>query len=605
MHRLAALVLGALLLTGAGTQARQVLDLDPARPAAELQDWGDFLIDGTGQLQLGGVLARTAGWQPTRPVSSYPLRQGEVLWIRFTVPPAPDAQAWYLQLPRPGLDLATLYTRAPEGNWTGQSSGDALPMSAWALPHLYPVLPLAVSAADPTYYMLRVQSGDGFRAPLQFVSASRLSAQQQHMSLLYGVYFGLLAMSGIFALATSAVLRDGAYFALGIWALAATAAVSAAVGVAGLHLWPEQSHWSDAAPYVLPALCMSPLLLFVAEALRVRERAVRIYAVALVLAVAAAAAAVGTVRTEGAARLTLLLVTLGVAWAGAVGLIAWAWWRGDPFARRLMLALAPLPLALLAQWPGLYPPGWPDWAQGDELILLALGLSLPGSYLLLALRSQERRDHRRRIAQLSEIDPATGLINDVVFVRRMQGLIERSARFDMPGVVAVVEFSNMDALWKEFGRKHALEMLLRLAERLMSIVRNVDTVARVGSSRFGLLVEGPLTTSRARAFAAKIIANCITPMAGLPQGMVVRPRVAIALVPQHGEQPQQVMQRLERMLAEPADAARSILFVESAPAELAPPPAAQATPAHEAPTTALSDWQPTAALKGEQTDKAD
>ena len=326
IHHLAALVLGALLLAATVATARQVLDLDPNQQPAELLDWGDFLVDTTGRLQLGGVLTRTTGWQPTRASSAYSLRQGEVLWIRFTVPPAPDAQAWYLQLPR----------------------------------HLYPVLPLAISAADPTYYVLRLQSGDGFRAPLQFVSASRLSAEQQHMSLLYGMYFGLLAVSGLFALATSAVLRDGAYFALGIWALAATAAASAAVGVAGLHLWPEQSHWSDAAPYVLPALCMSPLLLFVAEALRVRERAIRIYGVALVLAVAAAAAAVGTVRTEGAARFVLLLVTLGMAWAGAVALMAWAWWRGDPFARRLLLALAPLPLALLAQWPGLYPPGWPD-----------------------------------------------------------------------------------------------------------------------------------------------------------------------------------------------------------------------------------------------------
>lgn len=594
-----------LLALPAPASARDILELDPLRAHAQLQDWGDHFIDPTGQMTAGDVLRLRDGWQPTRVPSAYPVRHGEALWVRFTVPPAPDEQPWYLKLPQPGLDLATLYTRIADGTWLQQASGDGLPIASWALPHLYPVLPLAVSAAEPSYYLLRLQASDGIRAPVAFVTASALSAEQQQLSLVYGVYFGLLVMSAIFALATSAFLRDGAYLALGLWALMAAAAAASAVGITGLHLWPGQPAWADTAPYLLPALAMPPLAVFVAEALLLRERAPRLYVFALLGALAGVAAATGTVLLAGTARFGLMLATLALLWTLAAGLVGWAWYRGDPFARRLALALAPLPVALLLQWPLLAPRGLPAWASGEALVLIALGLCVPASYLLLALRSQERRDHRRRIAQLSEIDPATGLINDVVFGTRMQGLIERASRFGAPSIVAAVDFPNFDLLWKEFGRKRALELLLRLAERLTSIVRQVDTVARVGSARFGLLVEGPLTPARGRAFAAKVIAHCITPMGGLPQGMVVRPRVAVVLVPEHGTDPQQVMQLLEAMLAEPADASKAILIADGRTAAPgAVPPPADLAPAHPATVPAAhgSEWPATGQLDAEQAD---
>jgi predicted signal transduction protein with EAL and GGDEF domain len=166
-------------------------------------------------------------------------------------------------------------------------------------------------------------------------------------------------------------------------------------------------------------------------------------------------------------------------------------------------------------------------------------------------------------------------------------------------VIAVVDFANFPELRSEFGRKNSLELLLRLAERLTAMLRSIDTVARLGEYRFGLLVDGPVAPSRSRALCAKVIAYCITPLAGLPLGLIVKPRIALALVPLHGDDVQAVMARLEEMLHEAAgDPARVIMIDEQAEkhdympvAQVQPagPPRAQGRPTTFEPTSAVDE----------------
>lgn len=581
-----ALLAWALALTApAWAEPRHILDLDLERQPAALLDWGDYRIDPRGDLSLHAALADRAAFRPTRVPPAYALAPGEALWIRFAVPATPDDQRWYLKIASPGLDRAVLYTLGADDAWTRQASGDAIAVSAWPIPHLYPVLPLNVSAADPTYYALRIEASEGLFAPVEFVSEGQLSAEIQRLALLYGVFLGLLAMGAAFALATSAVLRDGAYLWFGLWAAAALAGVMAATGVAGLHLWPRDARWNDSAFYLLPAVGTTPLLLFVAQALLLRERAASLYWAAVALAVGAGGCALGTLAASGPARAWLAAAAIAVGAIGSLAIGIWARHRGERFAGHLLLALAPVFAALplhvagLLQWPlpAAISPAW---------MLAALGLSVAGSYLLLALRSQERRDHRRRIAQLGEIDPTTGLVNEVVFAQRLRHLVAQSSRFGHQSVVAIVELSNLPQLRHEFGRKRSIEMLLRLSDRLTSILRNVDTVARLGDGRFGLLVEGPLEEGRVRSFCAKAIAHCITPVGGLPQGMIARPKIAAALVPRYGTDVAQLMELLEGLLRDTLNDPNRGIAVAGA--------SRPAPPAMEADPDSMS-WTPTAA----------
>jgi GGDEF domain-containing protein len=311
-------------------------------------------------------------------------------------------------------------------------------------------------------------------------------------------------------------------------------------------------------------------MLFVLQVLAVRERAERIYWPCVMLAVAAMGFAVlcGIAPQPGRAWLSAGAVA-GMATV-SVAIAIWSWDHGDRLARRIVPAMLPFGATLLAYTAR---DAFGAWFVQHALVVLLAGLAttICAMYLLLASRSQARRDPHKRVVQLQEIDPLTGLVNDSVFASRLPELIQRSQRFEHQSVVAILEFTNYFQLRTEFGRKHSLEHLLRLAERLTAMMRTVDTVARVTETRFGLLVDGPVATSRARAMCAKVIAHCITPMAGLPLGMVMKPRIAMALVPMHGAKGPEVMAMLDRMLSEAAgDSSRVILVPEmreTAPAQ--------------------------------------
>lgn len=568
-HWLAGLLVSLLLaLAGGGATARTVLDLDVQKQPVPLLDWGDFWIDATGQDDLDAVLRMPDTlFQPTGPRKLYPLRPGQALWIRFTVPPAPDHERWYLKLPNPGLDKVTLYTRGDAG-WTFQSAGDLVPVAYWPLPNLYPILPLQVSAADMGRYVLRIEASSSFSTPIEFVSESGLSSEQQHISLLHGVYFGLLTMVAVFGLISAAVMRDQAYLWFSLYAMAINVSVATGVGVAGLHLWPLNPRWADAAEYVLPTLSFAPLLVFIALTASLRARSAALFWLFCALACAALGAAIATYLLPSPWRLQLLLGSvLGLTLVGIAGL-AWAWYHGDRFARWLLAAFLPLVLALpfpVARWLELAPLDF--WSQ--HAVQLALGLTLPAVFLLLILRSQERRDYRRRITQLDQVDPMTGLVNDDVFSHRLRGLIERSQRFNCQSAVVLVDFTNLHRLREEFGRKPVLEVMLRLAGRLTSLVRDVDTVARIGEARYGVLIEGPVPPDRAAALGSKLLARLIMPFARLPMGLTVRPKVAVALVPAQGDSVEAVLMRLDGILkgATP-DNRKNIYLVDSQPASV-------------------------------------
>jgi diguanylate cyclase (GGDEF)-like protein len=231
------------------------------------------------------------------------------------------------------------------------------------------------------------------------------------------------------------------------------------------------------------------------------------------------------------------------------------------------------------------------------ILLAGLAVSICATYLLLASRSQTRRDSHKRIAQLQEIDPATGLVNDAVFAKRLVELIERAQRFGHQSAVAIVDFPNFAPLRSEFGRNKSIELLLRLSERLNAMMRTVDTVARLGEAKFGLLVDGPVAPSRARAMCAKVIAHCITPMAGLPMGMVAKPRIAMALVPGQGADAGDVVGLLEEMMRDAAGDATRVIMIAQASVRPAVSPTAHEPIGTLPGTTSRGDteFQPTSA----------
>jgi GGDEF domain-containing protein len=218
-----------------------------------------------------------------------------------------------------------------------------------------------------------------------------------------------------------------------------------------------------------------------------------------------------------------------------------------------------LPVAFAGLFPmaraaGLLPIGF--WTTHGMQIGIAA--ELPILLLVLAMRSQHRREHVRRIQGLDRIDPATGLINAAVFHERLGRLITRSRRLKVRSAMLLVDIANLEQIRRHFDGDSARELTLRVAGRLLSIAREIDTVARLSDHRFGILLEGPLRAEEVAEAGPRIVARCLMPFEGRPLEWTAQVRVAQALIPLDGDDPSELVQRLEMLLASSPESRRAV-----------------------------------------------
>lgn len=549
-----------------------MVDLDAARQPVVLGDWAHAWIDPTGLAGVDDVSGRQdLPWSDFRNQAAVRLPPGGALWLRFMVPAAVDEERWYVQIPSPSVDAVTLYTRDSVGGWSQLSAGTRVPVDAWPVPGLHPLLPMPVSAEEPRGYLLRIQSSAPFIEPVRFVSESFVSQREQRTAIALGSFLGLQLLIALLMTIKGIGLQDRPY-ALGVaTVLALTGSQAAATGIASLHGW-SQNAWL--AAHGATGLALASLFALVSCTLSVlsaAERWPRLNRYVLALcgaAVAGGAALLAAYPEHGHLTLPALLA------AGALVLLLlllWALRHSAKYVRHLLVAS--LLLVASAVPAGLHLLGFVGsnfWTRhGLQFGAVAYSLILFG---VLSARTAQRRENMRRILGLDRMDPGTGLVNRYEFSERLLRLTARSQRLRYTSAVFVVEVTNMEQLAAEYGRMTTDEMPLRVSRRLLSTVRDIDTVARIGECRFGLLVEGPLSRSDATSLGPRLVARCLMPFRNKPERWVPRVRVAQALVPFGDEPATAVVEHLEDLLASvPADSRKSVFTLNHEEQQAEPP----------------------------------
>jgi two-component system, sensor histidine kinase LadS len=557
-------LVAALLLIGliwsAGAPARTVLDLDPAQQPVDLQDWGDAWLDESGKATAAKMAEDPAiEWTPTQQGTIYPLTAGQVLWVRFTVPPAPDAERWYLEIPYASVDKATLYSLDSAGQWIAQTAGDTIAVADWPVPHRHPLLPINVSAEVPHKFLLRIENPHSFSAPLSFVSESYLGRREQRTSIILGIYFGLAGLAVVLATVSAISLRDSAF---GFYALSVTlmALSQAAIsGIGGLHLWPHLAWWNDLSPLAMTVIAVGSLSWFFSAVLSMHERWKLMHQVLVSLGLLSVATALGIAMVEPAMRSKLMVPYILVAGTAAIGSIGWAALRGDRYAVWLFAGSAPVAfggMTLLARLWGLMPISfWTTYAMQIGLVI-----ELPVVLLILMVRSQHRREHNRRMQGFDKMDPATGLLNAQMFQASLTSMMARSRRLKYESAVLIIDVVNSEQIRRTYGTRSADELPLLVAGRLLSAARDIDVVARLSDLRFGMLIEGPFNAGEAAAEGPRIVARCLMPFKNKPIEWVAQVRVAQTVVPDAGAEARLVIGRLEGLLANVPPENRRVVF---------------------------------------------
>lgn len=185
--------------------------------------------------------------------------------------------------------------------------------------------------------------------------------------------------------------------------------------------------------------------------------------------------------------------------------------------------------------------------------LMVAGSALPGPepLLLLVRDISDRRYWENQSAWLAYTDPQTGLPNRMLLGDRLQHALHGAQRnrcmvavlaVDLPGLCPPVA-----------GQLADMELVREAVLRMRGALREIDTVARVGTQRFVVVLTQVRDGAAAESVAHKLLDALGAPAPATGQAPALRPTLGISVAPRDGNSPDALLASADQALLQALD----------------------------------------------------
>lgn len=126
-----------------------------------------------------------------------------------------------------------------------------------------------------------------------------------------------------------------------------------------------------------------------------------------------------------------------------------------------------------------------------------------------------RKHAEDEIKHLAFYDPLTSLPNRRLMIDRLRHALAVASRYGRYGALILLDLDNFKTLNDTLGHDAGDQLLVEVARRLCTYVREVDTVARLGGDEFVVIIEDldalQIAARQAESVAVKILASLSHP----------------------------------------------------------------------------------------------
>ena len=158
---------------------------------------------------------------------------------------------------------------------------------------------------------------------------------------------------------------------------------------------------------------------------------------------------------------------------------------------------------------------------------------LQRTVISLEKKAAEQKESEAHIQRLSHFDSLTGLPNRVLLNDRSQHVLNIAWRSNQPVTLMFLDLDHFKNINDSLGHRVGDEVLIELAKRLKSAMREQDTVSRLGGDEFVLLLPDTDAFGAAEV-AEKILQATLMPFLIDQHELTVTPSIGIALYPRDG-----------------------------------------------------------------------
>lgn len=142
-------------------------------------------------------------------------------------------------------------------------------------------------------------------------------------------------------------------------------------------------------------------------------------------------------------------------------------------------------------------------------------------------------------------DPLTGLANRILFSDRLLMAVKRAARAGQKVAVMILDLDHFKEVNDRWGHAAGDALLNQVGHRLLSLVRDSDTVGRHGGDEFAVIISPIHDCDDAKQLAGKIIEALRRPFLLENREAQVTASLGVSLFPDHGDHFEELLRKAD------------------------------------------------------------
>src|SRR5215471_7108013 len=186
----------------------------------------------------------------------------------------------------------------------------------------------------------------------------------------------------------------------------------------------------------------------------------------------------------------------------------------------------------------------------------------------IAITSRDVTEHRRRsdhVTYLAHHDHLTGLANRTLLHERLRQAILRAQNISQKVAVFLLDIDYFKQINDSLGHADGDVLLATVGQRLLSSVRESDTVARMGGDEFVIVMPEFRTIQDVERCAQEIMHNASQPVEISGQEIKLTLSIGISIFPEGGRDAEELLRNADTAMYTVKDTGRNShsLFDES------------------------------------------